>query len=221
MKRNNQTKEKVLYAAATLFNNKGFDGTSVREIAQRADVNSALISYYFGSKKGLLEHMMTTFFEGYLRVIDESYTNLAGHSPKECLLDLVAKIMHYQQANHHLSRFIHREISLDNVLVREVMSTYLAKEKYYFKSLFESGMERKQFRKVPVPYTILQLKGMLAMPYLHPQYIVEVLHIYPHEPYFTKRYIREISSWIEESICLRTPELTLITPSPKTGMKRL
>ncbi|MED4214161.1 TetR family transcriptional regulator, partial [Priestia megaterium] len=41
-----QTKQKVIDAAISLFNTKGYDGTSVRDIAKRADVNVANISYY-------------------------------------------------------------------------------------------------------------------------------------------------------------------------------
>ena len=41
--------------AETLFAQKGFSGTSVRDIAQEAGVNVAMISYYFGSKEKLME----------------------------------------------------------------------------------------------------------------------------------------------------------------------
>ncbi len=44
-------------AAENLFAEKGFNGTSVRDIAQKANVNLAMISYYFGSKEKLLEAM--------------------------------------------------------------------------------------------------------------------------------------------------------------------
>jgi AcrR family transcriptional regulator len=47
------SKEKLLKAAETLFATKGFKEVSVREIAACADVNSALVGYYFGSKQGL------------------------------------------------------------------------------------------------------------------------------------------------------------------------
>lgn len=46
-----QTKQKVIDAAISLFNTKGYDGTSVRDIAKRADVNVANISYYFAGKQ--------------------------------------------------------------------------------------------------------------------------------------------------------------------------
>ncbi len=49
----------ILLAAERLFAIKGFDGTSVRDIANEANVNVAMINYYFGSKDKLLD----TFFE--------------------------------------------------------------------------------------------------------------------------------------------------------------
>ena len=52
------TSEKILSAARELFEEKGFDLTSVREIATKADVNVALINYHFGSKENLLLAIM-------------------------------------------------------------------------------------------------------------------------------------------------------------------
>lgn len=194
------TKQKVAHAAVLLFNNKGYDGTSVREIAKKADVNPALISYYFGSKNGLLEFLMTQYLEGYVGIMEEIYHNRADVSPRECLIEIVAGIMDYQQNHHHLTRFAHREISMDTVLIREVMTTYLSKEKYFFKSVLEKGMETGHFRNLPIPTTIMQLKGMLSMPYLNPQYVMEVLHVYPHEKYFNKVYVSEMVSWIDGTL---------------------
>ncbi|HSU49009.1 MAG TPA: TetR family transcriptional regulator, partial [Segetibacter sp.] len=45
----------IIATAERLFSNKGFDGTSVRDIADEAGVNIAMISYYFGSKEKLME----------------------------------------------------------------------------------------------------------------------------------------------------------------------
>ncbi|HEX8460008.1 MAG TPA: TetR/AcrR family transcriptional regulator [Segetibacter sp.] len=45
----------ILTTAEGLFSTKGFDGTSVRDIAEEAGVNIAMISYYFGSKEKLME----------------------------------------------------------------------------------------------------------------------------------------------------------------------
>src|SRR3990172_7837214 len=47
------TKERLLAAAASLFAERGFHATSVREIAQRAGANVASGNYHYGSKKAL------------------------------------------------------------------------------------------------------------------------------------------------------------------------
>ena len=51
-------KEEILKVAENLFVEKGFEGTSVRELTKAAGVNTAMISYYFGSKEGLLEEIV-------------------------------------------------------------------------------------------------------------------------------------------------------------------
>ncbi|WP_301922077.1 TetR/AcrR family transcriptional regulator [Ferruginibacter sp.] len=45
----------IIETAERLFSEKGFDGTSVRDIADEAGINVAMISYYFGSKEKLME----------------------------------------------------------------------------------------------------------------------------------------------------------------------
>ena len=47
----------LLDTAEMLFSRKGFDGTSVRDIAESAGINTAMISYYFGSKEKLMEEI--------------------------------------------------------------------------------------------------------------------------------------------------------------------
>ena len=47
----NEKQLEILQVAEQLFAEEGFDGTSVRDIAKKANVNIAMISYYFGSKE--------------------------------------------------------------------------------------------------------------------------------------------------------------------------
>ena len=51
----NEKQIEILHVAEKLFAEVGFDGTSIREIAKIANINIAMISYYFGSKEKLLE----------------------------------------------------------------------------------------------------------------------------------------------------------------------
>lgn len=51
--------ENILFAAERLFAEKGFEGTSTRDISREANANISMISYYFGSKEKLLEKIFS------------------------------------------------------------------------------------------------------------------------------------------------------------------
>lgn len=49
------TANRILSAAQTVFQDRGYDGATIREIADLAGINMALIKRYYGSKLGLFE----------------------------------------------------------------------------------------------------------------------------------------------------------------------
>ena len=51
----NDKQIQIIETAERLFGERGFDGTTVRDIADEAGINVAMISYYFGSKEKLME----------------------------------------------------------------------------------------------------------------------------------------------------------------------
>ncbi|MEU3979423.1 TetR family transcriptional regulator [Streptomyces sp. NPDC026672] len=57
------TRAAILRAARTVFTEHGYDGAGVREIARAAEVDTRLISRYFGSKEGLFAEVVDIAFE--------------------------------------------------------------------------------------------------------------------------------------------------------------
>jgi len=53
------SREKLILSAETLFAERGYEGASVRDIANAAGVNSALVGYYFRGKEGLMSEVYT------------------------------------------------------------------------------------------------------------------------------------------------------------------
>jgi TetR/AcrR family transcriptional regulator len=51
-------KAQILNAAEELFSDKGYAATSIRRIADESGVNPALVHYYFGNKKALLQEVV-------------------------------------------------------------------------------------------------------------------------------------------------------------------
>lgn len=62
------TRARILAVAEKTFAEKGFDGARVDEIAREAEVNKALIYYYFTSKEDILRHIVRGLFDQAMEV---------------------------------------------------------------------------------------------------------------------------------------------------------
>jgi TetR/AcrR family transcriptional regulator len=69
------TRRALLEAGTHLFSERGYDAVSVEDLARRAGVNKALISYHFGGKRRLYVAVLEAGFAlvaGQLRVVEEA-----------------------------------------------------------------------------------------------------------------------------------------------------
>jgi AcrR family transcriptional regulator len=66
---------KIIEVAERLFSEKGFSGTSIRDISQEAEVNVSMISYYFGSKEKLVEALFAVRSEEFRTMLDDILQN--------------------------------------------------------------------------------------------------------------------------------------------------
>lgn len=67
-------KESILSAAEELFGAHGFDRISVRDIADHAGVNKALIFYHFNSKDELFETVLLKYFADHHRALNSAWS---------------------------------------------------------------------------------------------------------------------------------------------------
>jgi AcrR family transcriptional regulator len=99
-------REQLITIARGLFAEKGFDGTSVEEIAARAKVSKPVVYEHFGGKEGLYAVVVDREVRALLDIIANALT--AGH-PRELL----------EQAALALLDYIESETDGFRVLVRE------------------------------------------------------------------------------------------------------
>ena len=70
-------RDRIIKASIRLFSEKGFHGTRVNEIAESANVNKALIYYYFKSKEDILDCMMHSVFDSTISLtVNFIHTNI-------------------------------------------------------------------------------------------------------------------------------------------------
>ncbi|AMA73815.1 MULTISPECIES: forespore capture DNA-binding protein RefZ [Aneurinibacillus] len=183
------TKQKIVEAAVELFDSQGFDGTTVRQIACKAGVNVALIAYYFKNKKGLLEYVMVEYYEALFRKLDGCRHDTEWESLYDLLRHMLESLVRFQSEFYQVTRLIHRELSVESMLGREIMSTYLAKLKHYFAAVIEEGVEEGEFPPLQVEGVVIQLMAITSFPYTYPQIIREVFYLEPLDEQFVEQMV--------------------------------
>lgn len=99
------SKTRILEAATALFAQKGFEGTSIREICKAANVNLCMVSYYWGGKQelyqGIIENLLEKQIE-YSRDFLDLNKNPYDMSADECrklLADVMEKFVDFFYTN--------------------------------------------------------------------------------------------------------------------------
>ena len=133
MKRNFTEKQiQILKVAETLFAEKGFDGTSIRDISRGAKINIAMISYYFGSKERLLESLLLYSTSDLKSQLDQLiHEELA---PLDKINKLIALYINRINTNKGIYRILHFEFS----------SEKRAKSLASFSELKKRNLKKKQ-----------------------------------------------------------------------------
>ena len=104
----NSKQIEILHISEKLFAEKGFDGTSIREIAKAADINVAMVSYYFGSKEKLLDAIIIHRVSGFRMILEN--LKLETISPIEKIKKFVALYINKLNENKNVYQIIHFEI---------------------------------------------------------------------------------------------------------------
>ena len=137
----NEKQIQILEAAERLFSEHGFKGASVRLIAKEADVNIAMISYYFGSKEKLLEDLLlyklSDFKMKLANVIDDEKIDLNEKIDK--IISLIVKRIH---RNRRMYKIVHFEFSNNTRNID--FSHYIAQKKENYAAFARFVQEGQQ-----------------------------------------------------------------------------
>jgi AcrR family transcriptional regulator len=156
----NEKQIQIMEAAEELFAEKGFDGTSVRDIADEAGVNLAMISYYFGSKEKLMESLFKYRGESIKLQLESMLENKELNSLQKVfgLIDnYVVRIMKQQCFHKILSR--EQMVDMKGTTTQLILELKKMNQELV-KKLIEEGQKRGEFKKsIDVPLMMATLIG--------------------------------------------------------------
>ncbi|WP_265129939.1 TetR/AcrR family transcriptional regulator [Chryseobacterium oranimense] len=190
--------ENILFAAEKLFAEKGFDGTSTREISKAANVNISMISYYFGSKEKLYEKLVEyRMNEGQFFSKDIlERTDIDEWQKIEKIVDQFSG-----RVRHHkcFYRIMQREqLHTENPQIVE----FLKQTKMGFISMYsqvlESGLEKGIFTKKPPIYLLhATISGTLFYASNAKEMYKEFLNDTTDDEVFDEKYYTELNKHIK------------------------
>jgi AcrR family transcriptional regulator len=161
----------IIDIAEKLFSEKGYEGTSVRDIAEMAGINVAMISYYFGSKEKLMQALFKERTKEML-VRMESVLNEKSLTPiqkVELLIDHYVERSMQKQPYHKI--MIYEQMLGKNTVISGLLNDVRKKNADIISKMIQEGQRKKQFKKnVDVILMMNTLIGTSMHSYLNQDY---------------------------------------------------
>ncbi|QOR73294.1 transcriptional regulator, TetR family [Cruoricaptor ignavus] len=144
----------ILDVAEELIAKKGFKGTSVREISSKANVNVAMISYYFGSKEKMLAYLYQYRVQRARANLSEFAQTIIDGKPemqmKEIIKFVVNQMFHYS----YFHGFVRQEFQHDEVIKDDLLEFY-HRVTTYIDAIVKKGVATGVFHYAPKSEDIL------------------------------------------------------------------
>ncbi|MCQ2297105.1 MAG: TetR family transcriptional regulator [Bacteroidales bacterium] len=152
------TNQQIKESARKLFLEKGFDATSIRDIAEAAHSNVALLNYYFRSKQGLFNQIVADIVAEILKPALSIFQQ-EGLSVNDAMDQLVGTYTDYFNAHPEYPVFVMDEIHRDPAFVLSLIPVSELEQTPFVSQLPESMKESVG----GVPYYVHLIINALSM----------------------------------------------------------
>jgi AcrR family transcriptional regulator len=195
----NDKQIQILSVAETLFAEKGFDGTSIRDISKIANINVAMISYYFGSKDLLLDSLIKYKTAG----LKEQLANLIEENlePIVKINKLIEIYINRINCNRGIYRIMHFELTSNKN--ESIFNYFKELKKSNLKSvelIIREGQSKGIFRKdIIIPLITPTIIGTFFHFQMNKDFYVEILELKTDSQYnnFIKK---DLTNHIQQTI---------------------
>ena len=159
MEKDKRTEDRIFEVATEVFLEKGMDGTTMQDIADRAGINKSLLNYYFRSKERLFnavfELIAGKMMEKLAPVLDESL------SLEDKLQLFFNEHISFLQKNPRLPLFLFNEINRNPERLRVFLSSVDVEK--LFNVLNSRGYQGAKMKKLSRETTIQLITTIISM----------------------------------------------------------
>ncbi len=154
------TRAAILTAARSIFARRGLDGTSVREVAEAAGVNNAMIYYHFKDKDALYRSVLADSFSSLTGIWDDPVFTSAS-TVRRKIEAYVESFIRFQKGNEDLRRIMAMEFA-GRGNSTWICERYFADNYARIVGIFKEGMRNGELKKFDPSLAVASLFGIIT-----------------------------------------------------------
>lgn len=161
-----QTENEIMESAKKIFIKKGFKGATMRDIAKEADINLAMLNYYFRSKDNLFDKIFEKSFD---LIFAKIFIILSEEKPLlERLERVIETHLNVIMENPSIPSFIFSEIALNPERISEKLKNQDKVQYFISKIQSEIQIESKTgiIKEFRIEEFILNLISLNVFPFI-------------------------------------------------------
>ncbi|MBC7722339.1 MAG: TetR/AcrR family transcriptional regulator [Pedobacter sp.] len=200
-------KQHIISHAMQLFADKGFEATSIRDLAKVADVNVAMVNYYFGSKDKLMEAIIeekAAYMKDRIEELNANKDISEIDKVNALIEDYVDRII----KNPNFHKLLHKELMGSNrENLHQLLTNTLARNTKNFAKIIETGIKKKVFKKVDATLTVASIIGSITQVMMSKNMCNQLIDKpEDYEPYtdeaFKKRLVTHIKQMMQSHLLI-------------------
>jgi AcrR family transcriptional regulator len=175
------TRTDILAAARKVFSRRGFAGTSIREVAEAARVNKAMIYYHFRDKVDLYRAVLSDSFDA-MQDIWKHKVFQGEATARRKIQQYIEGFIRFQHENEDLRKILAMEFSTTGTKsenLKWIAQHYFAENHAALVKILEAGMKSGELKKMNPLMAVVALIGMIIHSFIY----------IPISPYIQKKSV--------------------------------
>lgn len=163
MVKEQNTEDKIVDAAKTVFIRKGMDGARMHEIANEAGINKALLHYYFRTKAKLFEKVFSLVFKDVFTVLESATSNNLDF--EQFVENFITAYIKLLKRKPFIPQFVIHELNRNpEHIVEQIQNSKMNKQQLF--DLIERAVDEKVISPVQPVHLITSILSMCIFPFI-------------------------------------------------------
>lgn len=195
--------EKIINAAREIFFEKGYSGATMRDIASKAEVNLALLHYYYRTKEKIFEIVLNQAFAILFKQLNKAFLSDVDVF---CKIELMVESYISVGIKHpQLPGFVMHELEVNKKLVQPLILQYKEEQNAnknlsIFYADVQNAIDSKVIKPINIDSLFIDILSLSLFPFMAKNFLSVIVLDKNKYSHFIKERSKYVSGFIISSI---------------------